>query len=289
MNASGEKHHIFNHELKLRVISGLILAALVLSMTWIGGLTFTLLWAVAAFAIFYEFTRICKTNIEQTKVFAGYGFILLTMSAWIFENQALAYQIFLVAVVLNLFWERVSQQPHWVSLGVAYALLPFFAMSELRDAGDLGLFFIFLLFACVWGADILAYFFGKGIGGPKLAPRISPKKTWSGFIGGILGAVGLCFVVTKFFGFSFTSNLMLLTVLLAIFSQVGDLMESLLKRLFDVKDSGNLIPGHGGVLDRIDGLIVAGVTLWGVMKLMQIQDGSDITLSELFRRVILMP
>ncbi|MEM9279794.1 MAG: phosphatidate cytidylyltransferase [Pseudomonadota bacterium] len=280
---------IFNQELKLRVISALVMAALVLWITWIGGMTFVLLWAVLAIAILFEYTRICKAVLSGIMIGAEYAALFLVISAWISGSQSLAFWIAGTSAAVFLIWELVNRHTAWMCLGFVYSVLPFFAMSELRGGELLGFLLIIMLFACVWGADIFAYFFGKGFGGPKLAPRISPKKTWSGFVGGLLGAVGLTYVVTKIAGYEYTILLTGLVLFLAIASQIGDLLESVLKRVFDVKDSGTIIPGHGGVLDRIDGLIIAGVLLWAILTFMAFQDSSDKNLGILFESAFLAP
>ena len=138
--------------------------------------------------------------------------------------------------------------------------------SQPDGQGD-GLTLLLWLLLTVWATDIFAFFVGRSLGGPRLAPRISPKKTWSGLAGGVLAAVavGLAFA----YGLDSSKNWafpMVLGALLALIAQAGDLMESGLKRRFGVKDSSNLIPGHGGVLDRIDGLmptsIAVAILIW---------------------------
>ena len=289
MSQSAEGHKIFNQELKLRAVSAIILAAAVLLMTWIGGKTFTLLWAVIAIVVYFEYSRICREALPVQTVVAGYAAVLLTIGTWMVGQQEIAYWMAAVSCAALLCWEMIIRRSIWSALGIAYALLPFFAMSELRGADQAGLFVIIILFGCVWGADILAYFFGKSIGGPKLAPRISPKKTWSGFIGSLFGALGLTYLVNMYFGFGYTAKFAFVILLLAIISQIGDLIESVLKRKFQIKDSGGLIPGHGGVLDRIDGLITAGVALWIVLLVMRQSDGNVTALGDLFVNAFLMP
>ena len=126
-----------------------------------------------------------------------------------------------------------------------------------RDAQS-GFVAILFVFAMVWASDILGYFCGRGIGGPKLWPRVSPKKTWAGAIGGFAGsiAIALGFAVA---GAGRVVPLALIGALLSIVSQLGDLLESAVKRRFDVKDSSHIIPGHGGLMDRLDGFIAAVV------------------------------
>jgi len=111
----------------------------------------------------------------------------------------------------------------------------------------------------VWGTDIVAYFTGRAIGGPKLAPAISPNKTWSGAIGGLVGAVAAGAAIVMPSNVKTFLIIAAIAVALSIVSQAGDLFESRMKRLFNVKDSSALIPGHGGVMDRLDGFVAAAL------------------------------
>jgi phosphatidate cytidylyltransferase len=138
--------------------------------------------------------------------------------------------------------------------GVLYAGLPVLSLLALREQDPNGLLYTFWAMALVWACDSGAYFAGRAIGGPKLAPQISPNKTWAGFIGGVISA-GL-FAGLLSYWFSLPLVLTVATPLLAALAQMGDLFESHLKRLAGVKDSGNLLPGHGGIMDRLDGLVV---------------------------------
>lgn len=143
---------------------------------------------------------------------------------------------------------------HWMLFGTLYSLPTVFSLIYLRS--DFGPMMIFWLFTVVWGTDIGAYFTGKRLGGPKLAVSISPNKTWSGFYGGIALAVLSSAVVAFLAGYALPASL-IGAVVISVISQLGDLYESGIKRKLGVKDSGSIIPGHGGILDRIDGLLFA--------------------------------
>ncbi|MFN7177641.1 MAG: phosphatidate cytidylyltransferase, partial [Thermaurantiacus sp.] len=148
--------------------------------------------------------------------------------------------------------------------GLLYAGLAGIALIWMRGL-ELGFQLILWTMALVWATDILAYFAGRAIGGPKLAPRISPKKTWAGLGGGVLAAAAASALIGLAFGWSAPIALLLLAgALLAIVAQGGDLFESWLKRRQGVKDSGRILPGHGGVMDRVDGLVPVAlvVALW---------------------------
>ena len=269
---------IISKELKLRIISAIVLAIIVLTITWIGGLTFTLFWAVVAILILWEFNRICSSKISFAQNIVSYISLLLIISPWIIGDYNIALIIFCVGIIVLGLWGYISNRSIWIACSLAYAALPFFAMSEMRSNSYNGLVVILLLYFCVWGADIFAYFSGRTIGGPKLAPRISPNKTWSGFIGSLVGAFFFTYIVSFSAGFEPIPIFFVIMLLIAIVSQVGDLLESGIKRRFKVKDSGALIPGHGGVLDRVDGLIVAAVSMWLISYVLvfNLQDSSDL-------------
>jgi phosphatidate cytidylyltransferase len=171
-------------------------------------------------------------------------------------------------------WRRLcGTRPGWLLLGVLYVSLPCLALLWIRDLPG-GLETLLWVLALVWATDTAAYVAGRGIGGPRLAPRISPNKTWAGLAGGVLGAalVGLAAVLLR--GAPPDAGpvgdawlLVALSGILALVEQAGDLAESAVKRHFGVKDSGNLIPGHGGVLDRVDGLIAVSLAVAGLSAL----------------------
>jgi phosphatidate cytidylyltransferase len=129
----------------------------------------------------------------------------------------------------------------------------------LRADPGYGIAAILLLFAIVWTTDIAGYFAGRAIGGPKLAPSISPKKTWSGAIAGLAGAMIVVVIAARFIPQTQIGALLAVAILLSVVSQAGDLAESAMKRHFGVKDSSQIIPGHGGVMDRLDGFWAAVV------------------------------
>lgn len=206
----------FGHmsELRLRVLSAIVMAVFALGSAWLGGWVFALVWAALALVVLQEWLSIVRGKPD----FAIWGIG-----------------------------------------GVVYATALFFSVLVLRNDIRLGLEAIFFLFAIVWATDIFAFFAGRTLGGPKLAPRISPKKTWSGMIGGMLGGVAAGLLVLVWFSVPLAPAHMLIAGLLSLSSVGGDLFESFFKRRFQVKDSGHLIPGHGGFMDRLDGFIFAAI------------------------------
>jgi phosphatidate cytidylyltransferase len=179
------------------------------------------------------------------------------------------------ALIMAFEWNRMCGVRHgWRVVGVFYIGLPCWALLSLRADPVAGRDTVFWLLAVVWAADIGAYAFGRLIGGPKLAPVISPNKTWAGFI----GAVGMSAIVGVGAALLLDQTAVLtlagLSALVGAASQVGDLVESWFKRHFGVKDTGSIIPGHGGLLDRVDGLLAAAV---GVAILVAVGKGGILT------------
>ncbi|MCA0401510.1 MAG: phosphatidate cytidylyltransferase [Proteobacteria bacterium] len=201
-----------SRELRLRIISGVILALLAVGSDILGGGVFAAIWGAIALIMLHEWLSIIRAK--------------------------------------RFFWA-------WGLGGIAYVAGMFFSVLALRGEGWEGLVAILFLFAIVWGADIGAYFAGRTFGGPKLAPRISPNKTWSGLVGGFLAAIVAGTILLALAGISPRPAHAAVAGLLALLSAAGDLFESAFKRRFGVKDSGRLIPGHGGFLDRLDGFVFA--------------------------------
>ena len=249
--------------LQLRIVSAVILAAAVLTVTWLGGLPFRLLSVAMAGAILYEWCAISRT--AGTRRHQAIAAILLAMVlvALLAEYSALMVLGLLAASVAACALDGlVRGQGGWTAVGLAYAGLSGVSLALLRGDDTTGLIAVLFLFATVWATDILAYFVGRAVGGPKLAPSISPGKTWSGALGGAVGGMVAGIVLAALAGSANLAALALVAVLLSIVSQVGDLFESSVKRRNGVKDSGSLIPGHGGVMDRVDGLVAAAFALY---------------------------
>jgi phosphatidate cytidylyltransferase len=156
-------------------------------------------------------------------------------------------------------WTKLVAGPGWVLAGIFYAGALLAAPLVLRHDAKLGFLAMVLLFAIVWSTDILGYFAGRAVGGPKLMPAVSPKKTWSGALAGALGAMIVAILVANLFGSFNRVAIASIALLLSVTSQFGDLLESWVKRRFGAKDTSQLIPGHGGVMDRLDGFWAAAV------------------------------
>lgn len=156
-------------------------------------------------------------------------------------------------------WTRISRGwgAAWYIGGFVYALVAALSLLWIRDRVDNGIALVMWVFIIVWSTDIGAYVIGRRIGGPKLAPTISPRKTWAGFYGGVAAATVLGAVWAYLTGLGVT--FLLLAPLFSAAAQAGDLFESGMKRRAGLKDSGNLLPGHGGAFDRLDGLLPVAV------------------------------
>ncbi len=189
---------------------------------------------------------------------------LALIAAWL---GGLLFVVFWIVAASIVLWEwsrlvvqgrlRGFARVDWLAAGVAYAAVLLFAPLILRRDPALGFAAILFLFAVVWATDIAAYFAGRALGGPKLWPAVSPKKTWSGAIGGTLGGVVAGMLALKLAGVSVGPMLVLVACLLSVVAQAGDLIESAVKRHFGAKDAGSILPGHGGVMDRLDGFLTA--------------------------------
>lgn len=245
-------------ELKRRIVSGLVMAAVVLAATWAGGLAFRILAAAISLLVYFEWstiTRLTERNFTGNLV-AWVGIILLAANI-AFGDAEMSMPLFSGLAVTMALIVLVGGGTWWLPGGVIYAGLSGIALAAIREGGFSGLAAILFVFAVVWATDILAYFVGRALKGPKLAPRISPGKTWSGAIGGTISAIVAGLLLTLGLFGHVSAWAVALALILSIASQIGDLFESFIKRRFGVKDSSNLIPGHGGVMDRVDGLVFA--------------------------------
>ncbi len=252
--------------LGVRVASAVVLAPIVLGAVWVGGTAFLALLMIAGPLMAMEWARLAEPDgsawVEQIALTIGLVLYLLAMSV---ADAGLG--LALLATVLGLtlalsLWRDVS--PWRALIGFVYVGGAVASFAWLRGDSDMGRLTIIWLLGVVWATDIGAYFVGRTIGGPKMAPKLSPNKTWSGLIGGMAAAaiIGvLVFVVAGIGSVELTLTIVvalaIFSALVALLSQAGDVYESSLKRRAGVKDSGTIIPGHGGILDRVDGLMLA--------------------------------
>ncbi|MFT6332862.1 MAG: phosphatidate cytidylyltransferase [Lentimonas sp.] len=200
----------------------------------------------------------------KLRLISGIVMMSVGVFAILFSKTLFFALAILITILMTYEWMEITKSVSlnrklkWNLIGFTYILLPIFSALELRETNSIILLW---MFAVVAVTDIFAYFTGKNFGGPKLMPDVSPNKTWSGLAGAVLATL----VIGVLSSLMFSGGVLFfvtISVVLSLFSQAGDLLESKLKRSFEVKDSSNIIPGHGGVLDRLDGMmVVAPITL----------------------------
>lgn len=250
--------------LRLRVISAAIMAPLALLAVYLGGIAYGAAVTIAVTLGLYEWLRlIAPTARAQIIGIACAMLVVVITGGWLFSASfggmlgvVATLALFLIAV------RDHDERAGWIALGIPYMGGSGLALLALRATPDIGGALIFFLLVTVWSTDIGAFIAGRLIGGPKLAPSISPSKTWAGLLGGIALAVILGYFSADLLGAKRPVIALALAPVLACVGQLGDLFESYFKRRSGVKESGDLIPGHGGVLDRIDGLVFASVFLF---------------------------
>ena len=245
-----------SRNLLMRVIAALVLAPLAIAIAYTGGWLWTALVTLAAIGLYVEWLTIVGAARQMRVVASGVVALAIAgmcLAAGRIDASCVALVLGLAAVAL-----LSPERRHWNAAGFGYAAAAEIASVLVRIDQTYGFVALILILLVVWATDIGGYFAGRGIGGPKLWPRVSPKKTWAGAIGGFAASlvVGLGFAA---FGLGKTGPILLLGAVLSIASQFGDLFESAVKRRFGVKDSSHIIPGHGGLLDRLDGFVAAVV------------------------------
>jgi phosphatidate cytidylyltransferase len=246
-----------SRNLLLRIVSSAVLAPVAIGAAYLGGWTFAIFWTAAAVAVWWEWTRLVHPAGHQGALITGCCAIAIQALLLMNDRADVALMIAalgaLGAAIIS------ARNAVWTAAGVVYASLLLIAPVMVRGDDLTGFFAIVFVFAVVWATDIVAYFTGRGIGGPKLAPSISPNKTWSGAIGGTIGAMLAGGAVVMPSNLRTWFVIALIAAALSVVSQAGDLFESRMKRIFNAKDSSTLIPGHGGVMDRLDGFATAVV------------------------------
>jgi len=243
-------------DLGVRTLSAAVLIPAVLADVWAGGIWFHLFVALIGVLMAQEWVRIVHDDDPLQFALHAAGAMCGALLPLVIGLEG---GLLTIAVIAGLsaalaLW-RAPGGPAWRFLGVAYVSLPPIALVMLREDPNYGIPAILLVMLMVWAADTFAYFAGRIIGGPKLAPRISPKKTWAGLGGAMAGSALAGFAVGWWLGLPGLFGLVALAAVMAVVEQAGDLFKSAMKRRYGVKDSGRLIPGHGGVIDRVDGLV----------------------------------
>jgi phosphatidate cytidylyltransferase len=251
-----------------RTASALVLAPLALLAAFVGGWIFALACAITGALVLWEWTLLIARTADWRILAPGLGTLCAAailaqfgLAAWAIAVVALgAFAAAGAMAVAQPADERpLPRGPFWAAAGVVYAGIVLICPIILRADPKWGFAALSYLFATVWCTDIFAYFAGRAFGGPLLAPRLSPKKTWAGAAGGLAGGVVAGVLVAYASAGTYPVVAGVLALILSTAAQCGDLLESALKRRFGAKDTSALIPGHGGVMDRVDGLLVAGL------------------------------
>jgi len=246
------------NNLLLRVISAAVLAPVALVAAYLGGLPFAVFWGVAALVVLWEWmTLVVGPNYRVLVASCAAAIAVADFLAWLGKPVTATFVIGLGALAGAIF--APGERRLWVVAGTGYSGGMVLAPVFLRADSGFGFALILLLFAIVWTTDVVGYFAGRAFGGPKLWPAISPKKTWSGAVCGTVGAIVIAVFVARHFGLFDRIATIAVALLLSVVAQAGDLFESWVKRRFNAKDSSHIIPGHGGVMDRLDGFWAAAV------------------------------
>ncbi|MDM7957736.1 phosphatidate cytidylyltransferase [Blastomonas sp.] len=257
---------LFGNDLAVRTGSGVVLVVIAGVALWLGGIAFWLLLMAGALTMQHEWAGLVG-RLERRRLAMLALMAPLSMLSPFADGPGFLSLGFILG---GAFFIAAIDRSFRLAWGVLYCALPVMALLYLRQQ-DNGLLLAVWTMATVWATDIGAYFAGRGIGGPKIAPSISPSKTWAGLAGGMVAALVFALVLRAQFDLPYI--LVLASAPLAAVAQMGDFLESWMKRQAGVKDSGALIPGHGGILDRVDGLVpvapvvallVAGNAFWAL-------------------------
>jgi phosphatidate cytidylyltransferase len=270
----------------LRILSALVLAPIAIAAAWFGWPWLPIVTLIAGAVMAWEWALLCRAGRLGASGVVLIGAVVAAIGAAVAPaaaaGMALAIGVSLAGAAIVFAMARREPQgaAPWLSLGTLWIALPCVLLLWLARPDGIGPRTVLWIFAIVWSTDIGAYAIGRRVGGPRLAPRWSPGKTWAGLIGGVgcaaLAGWGTARVLMYIDprGTSAVLPLVLVSAGLAIVEQFGDLAESLAKRRFGVKDSSGLIPGHGGLLDRLDGLLAV---IPAVVLLTLIGGGSVLT------------
>ncbi len=240
-----------SRDLLPRIASSIVLIAIAVLAAWAGGMVAALVVAAIAAVVHAEWTGVTEGKLASALAFTAGVVVVLVVFGSGYVSVALGIAaLLLVAAAFAGPWP-------WRPLGVLYALALGLSLLALRASADYGIAAIAIVVAVVAATDIGAFIAGRAIGGPRLWPAVSPRKTWAGAIGGLAAGIVVGLIAGWLLGLELGAALIAVFIILSITGQCGDLFESYIKRRFGAKDSGSLVPGHGGMMDRVDGLVFA--------------------------------
>jgi len=245
-----------SRNLVARILAALVLVPVAIALAYAGGWFWLGLVALAAIGLDVEWLMIVGA-VPRRRVL-GFSVAALVLAAAALATGRIDLSFAVAALGVLGVAVIARERRGWVALGLCYAAAALIASVLVRLDPVWGFPALMLILLIVWATDIGGYFAGRALGGPKLWPRVSPKKTWAGAIGGFVASLAVAAGFAAF-GLGRTVPLLLLAAVLSCASQLGDLFESAVKRTFGVKDSSHIIPGHGGLLDRLDGFVFAVV------------------------------
>ncbi|NIZ02123.1 phosphatidate cytidylyltransferase [Thalassospira lucentensis] len=252
-SSEAERQKDTNSGLKPRILSALVMTPVAIAAVWFGAPYFDILLFVFSAGMMWEWARMCIPNhYIGVSIVSG-----VAIGVAILMQVTGQGELMFMPVAIGVIIAMARGGKNWLlaGFGVLYISLAGLSAIWLRHQEPNGLLTIMWLFFLVWATDTGGYTFGRLIGGPKLAPRYSPNKTWAGLLGGMVCAGIVGGVVTYHSTDAINWVIVVLSMVLAVVAQIGDLGESALKRYAKVKDSSHLIPGHGGLLDRADGML----------------------------------
>jgi len=254
-----------SHNLLMRVAAASVLAPLAIAAAYAGSWLWSALVTLAAVGLYLEWLTVVGAAYEIRVTVSGS--VALAIAGWYLAAGQITVSLAALASGLAVVVLLSQQRRYWTAAGFLYAAAAQMASVLVRldqAHGFVALIFVLLV---VWVSDIGGYVAGRGIGGPKLWPRVSPKKTWAGAVGGFAGSLVIAAGFAAF-GFGKSLPLLVLAAILSVASQLGDLFESAVKRRFGVKDSSHIIPGHGGLMDRLDGYVAAILlaAIFGILR-----------------------